>query len=125
MTRPGYLGRPGTGQSLTTSWINSPDSHTGMRFFVWDGVSGSDRPTSSFPTSGGFVDGVVNSFDSGVLAHRGSFAKVEAGGSVTSGDDLETDGAGRAVTASGGTVVARALEGASSGNVFWIAFTGA
>lgn len=97
------------------------------RFKVFSGppsgsVSGlSDFPVTS-PSAGGNVDTVRDTTGGGnwnVWTGRGTPLKVEAGGSISSGDDLETDGSGRAVTASGGTVVARALESASSGQEFW------
>lgn len=72
------------------------------------------------------MDGVCgDQVDNGMPAAHGFIAKVEAGESITAGADLETNGSGQAVTASTGTVVARALEGASSGQNFWIVFVGA
>lgn len=128
MTSPGYLSTssPGSGsKTRSTAWFEFVGtSHTAHRFFVWSSVSGGD-PQVSTPSAGASVDGVGGtSVDSGVAAGRGNIAKVEAGESISAGDDLETNGSGQAVTASGGTVVARALEGASSGQTLWIAFTG-
>lgn len=77
--------------------------------------------SSTTPTAGGEVDWVQgNNYGAGIFAGKGQPFEVQAGGSISSGDDLATDSVGRAVTAgSGDTVVARALESASSGQVFW------
>lgn len=86
-------------------------------------MSGGD-PQLGFPSSGGSVDGACGtSSANGMPAARGVVAMVELGGSVSAGNNLETNGSGQAVGASGGTVVARALEGGTSGDNIWIAFT--
>lgn len=98
------------------------------RFQVFTGPPSSgpaglgDFPTAD-PTAGGDVHTVRDSSGGGtwnVWPGSGTPVKVEAGESISDGDDLATDGQGRAVTAtSGDTVVAEALESASSGNEFW------
>lgn len=97
------------------------------RFKVLSGPpSGSASELSGFPvtspSAGGAVDTVRDEATGGdwnIMHGKGLPLKVEAGGSISPGDSLETDGSGRAVTASGGTVLARALESASSGEEFW------
>lgn len=95
------------------------------RFQVFTGPPSSgpsglnDFPTSD-PTAGGEVHTVRGGTGWDVWPGSGTPVKVEAGESISDGDDLATDGQGRAVTAtSGDTVVAEALENASSGNEFW------
>lgn len=103
---------------------------TGGRAYVVSGVSNPDSTTVSSPTAGASIDGVAVEVQSssgswvlGVPATPGLPVQVRAGGSVTSGDDLQVQGDGDFVTASGGTVVARAVEGASAGSFFWAVFT--
>lgn len=88
-------------------------------------------PSGTSPSAGGDIDGVAVEVtvkgvtsDGGIPATKGVPFQGEAGGSITDGDDLEADGDGRFATTSGGTVVARALEGASSGSFFWAGFVG-
>lgn len=96
------------------------------RFIIFDGtpadpsrsVAGT-TPTSS-PSAGGPVDYID---DGGPVASYmdGLPLQVDTGGSFSSGDDLATDGSGRAVAAgTGDHVVARALEGSSgAGDTAW------
>jgi len=64
------------------------------------------------PDAGGPVDGVERAIASPF--HRHMRVTVDTGGAFSAGDDLATDGQGRAVAAqTGDIVVARALEGSS------------
>lgn len=125
MGAPNYLLNDTGERVRSNSWFElTGTSHTAYRFFRWSGVSGDDPQVTS-PSAGSSVDGVCgDTVTNAVGASRGHLAKVEAGESISSGDDLETNGSGQAITAGTGTVVARALEGASSGQNLWIAFTG-
>lgn len=105
-------------------------SNTG-RGFVVSGVSGSaETVLADTPSAGAAIDGVSYNahFDTGNTRLQGAPAfpgmpvQVEGGGSVSDGDDLEVDSDGRFVTASTGTVVARALEAGSFGSYFWAVF---
>lgn len=94
------------------------------------GVTGFNAFPTTTPTAGGIVDGCSGGeADSGGWwgprygAGPGEPIVVESGGSFSAGDDLETDGQGRAVQHSSGEIVARALEGASgSGEQVWAVF---
>lgn len=94
------------------------------RFVVFDGPP-TGTPLNPWantttPTAGGEVDGCEAGPDWGPRwGGKGTPIQVELGGSVSAGDDLETDGQGRAVQQSTGTVVARALEGGTSGDEVW------
>lgn len=88
--------------------------------------------SASSPTAGQAVDGSTWSITYGggsgpevvmaAPAARGLQVPVRVGsGGITSGDDVATDGSGRAVTAGAGdAVVARALESAGGGSVAWV-----
>lgn len=98
------------------------------RFQVFSGPpSGAATGLGSFPTAdptaGGEVHTVRDSVGGGgwnVWPGKGTPLKVQAGESISDGDDLATNGSGQAVTAgSGNVVVAEALESASSGSEFW------
>jgi hypothetical protein len=101
-------------------------SYTPGRFYRWDSTDG----VPSTPTAGGYVDGVsgrttwptqADSYQ-GHPAVPGLAIKLELGGSVSQGDQLATDGSGRAIQAGAGDIiVARALEGGSSGATVWVA----
>lgn len=84
-------------------------------------------PTAT-PSAGGPVDGVTGSFADGASFRwgPGGVFRLDTGGSFSAGDDLATDGSGRAVAAgSGDVVVGRALEGSSgAGDTAWIAWAG-
>lgn len=94
-------------------------------------VTGSDGATANVttPSAGQAIDGVTYQVTGqtrffGIAATPGMPVQVEAGGSFSDGGDLEVDGNGRFVTASTGTVVARALEDAvASQSVVWAVFT--
>lgn len=98
------------------------------RWKVFTGVQ-----TRGDPTAGGKVDDVDSrSFsipESGVqwdgVVAIGRRYRMDTGGSFSAGDDLATDGNGRAVAASSGDViVARALEGSSgAGDEAWVVMT--
>lgn len=102
------------------------------RFVVFSGpppagrINGfADFPTTT-PTAGGAVDGCTSGTDSSGRywgprwSGKGTPIVVESGGAFSAGDDLETNGSGRAVAHSTGEIVARALEAASaSGEQVW------
>lgn len=96
------------------------------RFCRWSGANGQVVA----PSSGQDVDGVgctvIGTTGRGnvYLAHAGLPFAVEAGGSFSAGVNLQTDGSGRAVVHSSGTIVARALEASTGGgDVVWAVFT--
>lgn len=92
------------------------------RFIVFTGPpTDANRAPTGTPDAGGPVDktdaqGPVASYMDGLPF------QVDTGGSFNSGDDIATDGQGRAVAAgSGDHVVARALEGSSgAGDTAWV-----
>lgn len=107
------------------------------RFDLYDGVPSDpsthlhSTPTST-PSAGGPVDGFSggdygeSGTDGPPNAHPRAVFRMDTGGSFSAGDDLATDGSGRAVAASSGdVVVARALESSSgAGDTAWCTWAG-
>lgn len=86
-------------------------------------------PTLGTPTAGGPVDWISGGSpgsDGAPNYRTGHAFRMDTGGAFSTGDDLATDGNGRAVQAGAGdTVVARALEGSSeAGDTAWCAIAG-
>lgn len=95
------------------------------RFVLFDGPPTDGRTpwtNTTTPTAGGEVDGCTGSEEvtwGPRWTGKGTPIRVELGGSVSAGDDLETDSQGRAVQQGSGEVVARALESGTSGAEIW------
>lgn len=101
------------------------------RFQVFTGTpSDPSDPTSTTPTgtpsAGGPVDWIGGGAVGSLNYLPGFPFLVDTGGSFSAGDDLATDGSGRAVQAGAGdVVVARALEGSfGAGDTAWVVWAG-
>lgn len=116
--------------AVTANWQGYYPADTSPspgRFYVL-----TDYRSATTPVSGGDVDGVTFTLDAGggpeprlAPASKGVPLAVEAGsGGLSDGDDVATDGNGRAVVAGAGdTVVGRCFEGASQGQIAGVVFT--
>lgn len=96
------------------------------RFILFDGPPpGSITSlTGSFPTTSPTAGGPVDHVRGASVAWPAPPFDVDCGGSFSAGDDLETDGSGRAVAHSSGEIVARALEGSTgAGDTAWVVLT--
>lgn len=92
------------------------------RWAVWDGpVPGQVKD----PEAGGHVETIQREgYWWSNITHIGRAIPIQAGASVSAGDDLATDGSGHCVPAtSGDVIVARALQSGSANDEVWVAMT--